>query len=201
MRVGIFGGTFDPVHIGHLILAEQAREQASLDAVWFIPAPRPPHKEEAALTRFEQRVEMLQLATAGNPSFRIDEVEKERSGPSYTAKTLEELTGRHPGAEFFLLVGSDTLADLPNWRDPARVLELAALAVMARPGHALLTTADLRRRLHLPPEARVELLTVTTPLFEVSSHDLRGRVAAGRSIRYLVPRAVECYIHEKRLYR
>jgi nicotinate-nucleotide adenylyltransferase len=201
MRVGIFGGTFDPVHIGHLILAEQAREQAELDSVWFVPAPRPPHKEETVLTRFEQRVEMLQLAIAGNPAFQIDELEKERTGPSYTADTLEQLKSRHLGDELVLMVGSDTLVELHNWHNPQRVVELAALAVMARPGHAVASAEKLRQDLKLPADAPLRFLTIETFLFDVSSHDLRRRIAAGRSIRYLVPRAVECYIHEKRLYR
>src|SRR5919199_5145855 len=112
MRVGIFGGTFDPVHLGHLILAEQCREQGQLDQVWFIPAARPPHKQDQSLAPFAQRVEMLSLAIAGNPAFRIDELEKDRAGPSYTVDTLAELQRHHPGTEWFLLIGSDCLPDL-----------------------------------------------------------------------------------------
>src|SRR5262245_54531603 len=115
MRIGVFGGTFDPVHQGHLILAEQCREQGRLDQVWFVPAARPPHKLAGPLTPFHQRVEMLSFALAGHPAFRIEELEKERSGPSYTVDTLTELHRRHPGHEWFLLIGSDTLHDMPNW--------------------------------------------------------------------------------------
>src|SRR4051794_28666517 len=107
MRIGIFGGTFDPVHQAHLILAEQAREQAQLDQVWFIPAPRPPHKSEGTLTPFDQRVEMLHLAIAGQPAFRVDDLEKDRPGPSYTFETLETIHRRLPEAELCLLLGSD----------------------------------------------------------------------------------------------
>ncbi len=199
MRVGVFGGTFDPVHTGHLILAEQCREQGRLDEVWFVPAPRPPHKEEGVLTRFDQRVEMLALATAGNSSFRIDELEKDRSGPSYTADTLAELRRGHPGHEFFLLVGSDTLADLPNWHEPRRLLESAGLLVMARPGNPVLSADELRGRLG-PGAPPVRLEVVETPLIDISSRDLRRRARAGRSLRYFLPRAVECYIRDKRLY-
>src|ERR1043166_8120758 len=107
MRIGIFGAPFDPVHMGHLILAEQCRDQAKLDQVWFLPAAHPPHKTGAALTRFEQRCEMIELATAGHPAFKVERIEKDLPPPSYTAETLSELHRRHPGDEFFLLMGSD----------------------------------------------------------------------------------------------
>jgi len=201
MRVGVFGGTFDPVHTGHLLLAEQCREQGRLDEVWFVPALHPPQKDVHAITRFEQRVEMLALALAGNPAFRIDELEKERSGPSYTVDTLAELHRRHPGHEFLLLVGSDTLSDLPHWHEPGRVLELAGLLVMARPDNPVLSADELRARLHLPDSVPVRLEVVQTPAIDISSRDLRRRAAAGRTLRYFLPRAVECYIHDKGLYR
>ncbi|HEY7331316.1 MAG TPA: nicotinate-nucleotide adenylyltransferase [Gemmataceae bacterium] len=201
MRVGIFGGTFDPVHIGHLILAEQGREQGRLDEVWFVPSAHPPHKDDPDLTRFDQRVEMLTLAIAGNPAFRIDELEKERPGPSYTADTLAELRRRHPAHEFFLLIGSDTLVDFPHWYQPLRVLEQAGLLVMTRPGNVVPTTEQLREQLHLPEKTPLRMEVVHTPQIDISSRDLRHRVAAGRSLRYFLPRAVECYIHEKRLYQ
>src|SRR4051812_36715243 len=109
MRIGIFGGTFDPVHMGHLILAEQCREQARLDEVWFVPSAQPPHKDRG-VTRFEQRCEMLDLAIKGHePTFRVNRIEQELPEPSYTARTLGELRARHPGNEFFLLLGSDCL--------------------------------------------------------------------------------------------
>ncbi len=201
MRIGVFGGTFDPVHTGHLILAEQAREQARLDGVWFMPAPRPPHKDETRITRFEQRVEMLALAIAGNPAFRVDELENERPGPTYTVDTLAELRRRHPGDDFFLLIGSDTLQDVPLWHEPVELLRLAALVVMARPGHAISSADELRRRLDLPGSVPLRIEVVQAPLIDISSHDLRKRAAAGRSLRYFLPRAVECYVLEKRLYR
>ncbi len=201
MQIGIFGGTFDPVHYGHLILAEQGREQGRLDEVWFIPAPRPPQKAVQEITRFEQRVEMLALAIAGHRIFRIDELEKERSGPSYTVDTLAELHHRHPGHEFFLLVGSDTLLDLPHWYEPQRVVRLASLLVMRRPNNEVLPLEELRARLHLPSPALLRLEVVETPLIDIASRDLRRRAAAGRSLRYFLPRAVEMYIQEKKLYQ
>jgi nicotinate-nucleotide adenylyltransferase len=201
MRIGVFGGTFDPIHLGHLILAEQCREQARLDEVWFVPAPRPPQKEGQAVTRFDQRVEMLQLAVAGNPAFRVDEVEKDRAGPSYTVDTLAELKRRHPGYDFFLLIGGDSLADLPTWREPARLVEQATLLVMSRAGATLPSIPELRARLGLPGGVPLRLEVVQAPRIDVASRDLRARAAAGRTLRYLVPRAVEVYVQEKRLYQ
>jgi nicotinate-nucleotide adenylyltransferase len=201
MRIGIFGGTFDPVHQGHLILAEQAREQAHLDRVWFLPAPRPPQKQAQSITRYEQRVEMLQLALAGNPTFAIDEIEKDRAGPSYTVDTLAQLKEKHPGEEFLLLIGSDSLADLEHWYQPRRLLELAPLVVMARPGTPVVSADELRQRVGLPADAQVRLQVIETPFITIASRDLRQRVASGRSVRYFLPRAVEVYIAEKGLYK
>jgi nicotinate-nucleotide adenylyltransferase len=200
MRVGVFGGTFDPVHYGHLILAEQCREQGRLDEVLFVPAPRPPHKPRPC-ARFEQRVEMLALALAGNPIFRIEEVEKERGGPSYTVDTLAELHRRRPGDDLLLLVGGDAIHDLPLWYEPRRILELAGLLVVGRPNSPPPDRDDLRARIGLPADAAVHMEVVEVPLIDISSRDLRRRAAEGRSFRYLLPRAVECYVHDKRLYR
>src|SRR3954468_23627623 len=149
MRIGIFGGTFDPVHLGHLILAEQAREQGRLDEVWFVPAPRPPQKDGLAISRFDVRVEMLELAIAGHPSFRVDPLEKDRTGPSYTVDTLIELHRRAPEHTYALLVGGDALVDLPHWRDPRGIVSRAEILVMARPGSTPIAEADLRRALAL----------------------------------------------------
>jgi nicotinate-nucleotide adenylyltransferase len=200
MRIGIFGGTFDPVHLAHLILAEQCREQARLDQVWFIPAARPPHKPDRALTPLAQRVEMLALAVAGQPTFRIDDLEKNRPGPSYTADTLAELHQRRPEDDFFLMIGADMLADLPAWHQPARVLELATLLIVARPDWPMRDMDDLARALALPPPS-LRYQIVHLPLLEISSSDLRQRCAVGRSLRFFVPRAVEEYIRDKQLYR
>ena len=135
MRVGVFGGAFDPVHFGHLILAEQCREQGRLDEVRFVPTARPPHKPHPG-SHFEQRGEMLAaLAVAGNPVFIVDEIEKEREGPSYTVDTLAEMRRRRPGDDFWLLVGGDVVRDLHLWYEPRRIVEAAGLLVMARPGN------------------------------------------------------------------
>jgi nicotinate-nucleotide adenylyltransferase len=199
MRIGIFGGTFDPVHMGHLILAEQCRDQAQLDQVWFMPAAHPPHKSTLSLTRFEQRCEMLELATAGHPSFRIERLEKDLPPPSFTAKTLAELHRLHPGNEFFLLMGSDGLPDLPGWFEPHRVIELAGLVVVPRPGIMLWTAQRLAVALGVP-ESAVRLRLVACPMIEISSRELRRALADGMSVRYLIPRAVEEYLRDRKLY-
>jgi nicotinate-nucleotide adenylyltransferase len=197
-RIGVIGGTFNPVHIGHLILAEQARETLDLDQVRFIPAPRPPHKSKRVLTPYNDRAQMLALAIAGHSAFVLDERERERPGPSYTADTLEELAREFPAAGLYLLLGSDSLTDLANWRDPERIAHLAQVVVMRRPGASPQSpepAAMLRA-----PGFQVTPLT-NAPLVDVSSRDLRRRAADSRSLRYLVPRAVECYIQMHRLYQ
>ncbi len=200
-RVGIFGGTFDPIHLGHLILAEQCREQGQLDEVWFLPASRPPHKQDQTITRFDQRVEMIALAIAGHPAFRIEELEKERPGFNYTADTLQELHQRHPESDLYLLLGSDSLADLPGWHEPRRIIENAGLLVMLRANTNPVPTEMLRARLLLPDTVPLKVEWIQAPpLIDIASRELRKRVELGRTIRYLVPRAVECYIHEKKLY-
>jgi nicotinate-nucleotide adenylyltransferase len=198
-RAAVYTGTFDPVHLGHLILAEQCRDQAGLDEVWFLPSYHPPHKAAAAVTRFEQRCDMLELAVAGHPAFRIERVEKELPPPSYTAETLAELRRRHPGHEFALLMGSDGLPDLPSWYEPRRVVEQASLVVVPRPGVMLWTADRLARALGMPLEA-VRLRYVACPMIEIASRELRRAVADGMSVRYLVPRAVEEYARDRKLY-
>jgi nicotinate-nucleotide adenylyltransferase len=199
MRIGVFGGTFDPVHFGHLILAEQCREQARLDLVLFVPAARHALKTDHAVTPFEDRVAMLRLATAGNDGFRIDELERVRAGPSYTADTLDELHARWPDAELFFLLGSDSLPDLPRWYDPQRIVRRAALVVMERVGTPVMSREALAGSLSLPADA-VRLEAVDVPLFDLSSRELRRRVREGRSVRYMLPAVVEQYVREKNLY-
>lgn len=200
MNVGVFGGSFDPVHLGHLILAEICREAAGLDRVLFLPAPRPPHKDESDLTPLETRVEMLQLAISGQPAFAVEDMEKDRPGPSFTADTLEELHRRRPEDHLFLLLGSDSLLDLPRWYDPQRILRLATLLVAARPGYPLPDLDALRADLNLPEHEPLRLLVAEVPLIDISATALRRRIREGRTIRYQVPRAVEAYLRDKNLY-
>jgi nicotinate-nucleotide adenylyltransferase len=201
MRIGVFGGTFDPVHIGHLIIAEQCREQAALDEVWFVPSARPPHKSRTDLTPFEKRVEMLTLAVAGQPSFRIEPLEADRPGPSYTADTLTELHRRRPDADLHLILGSDCLPDLSSWHDPIRVVTQATLLIVARTGWPVWPVEKMRASLGMADDAPIRQQIMSIPLVDISSRDLRRRVNEGRSIRYFVSSAVAAYVADKGLYR
>jgi nicotinate-nucleotide adenylyltransferase len=201
MRIGIFGGTFDPVHYGHLIVAEQAREQAELDQVWFVPSARPPHKADRPISPFDRRADMLSLAIAGQEDkFRVEPIEKDRPGPSYTADTLDELNARHPNTDWFLLLGADSVKDLPDWYEPLRIIERATVLVAARPGHKVWTASELAAALGTDP-GRVRLRVVDVPLIDIASRDLRRRAAEGRSLLFQVPHSVRVYIREKALYR
>ncbi len=199
MRIGIFGGTFDPVHLGHLIIADQAREQARLDQVWFVPSARPPHKLDKPMTAFDRRAEMLQLAIAGQEDFRVELIEKDRPGPSFTADTLADLNRLHPGNDWFLILGADCLPDLAKWHEPLRIVEQASLLVAARPGWTVWPAEQLAASLGIAAD-KVRLEPVLIPLIEISSRDLRRRASEGRSIAFMVPRAVEVFIREKRVY-
>lgn len=201
MRLGIFGGTFDPVHYGHLLLAEYCREQCQLDAVWFTPAAQPPHKQRADLTEPRRRIEMLQLAVGGHPAFDVGQREIERGGVSYTVDTLNELADEDAQRELFLLLGADSLADLPGWREPGRVCELATPVVVRRPGAA---EPDYGCLAHLVSDQRLAHFRehqVEMPQIDLRSREIRRRVAAGLSIRFQTPRAVEQYIIAAGLYR
>jgi nicotinate-nucleotide adenylyltransferase len=203
MRLGIFGGTFDPVHYGHLILAVSCREQLGLEAVWFLPAAVPPHKQDRQLTDGELRVEMLELATSGHPAFEVCRLEIERGGVNYTVDTLEQVHRQDPSRELFFLMGADSLADLPNWKDPDRLCELAIPVAVARaPTDG--KPPDLSALARWVPAERLETIRahrVVMPNIDLSGSDLRRRVADGRSIRYMTPRAVEEYIAAHGLYR
>ena len=200
MRLGLFGGTFDPVHYGHLLLAECAREQCQLDEVWLVPAAVAPHKQGAGITPVAQRIEMLELAVGGQETLRVSRIEAERSGVSFTVDTLEQLAAEDATRELFLIVGADTLEDLVNWREPRRVCELATLVVARRAGRpepdfACLATIASAERIAEFRRHQVEM-----PEMALASRDLRKRVAAGQSIRFRTPRAVEEYIRAAGLY-
>ncbi len=201
MRIGIFGGTFDPIHLGHLLLAESCREQVPLDAVWFLPSAVPPHKQHRELTSSKERIEMLELAVGGYLAFSICRYETERGGVNYTADTLAQLREKEPAAEFFFLLGADMLHDLPRWRQPERICELALPVAVHRAGElppdfGLLQGIAAAERIDAMRRHAVEM-----PAIGLSGSDIRRRVAAGQSIRYRTPRAVEKYIETHSLYR
>lgn len=201
MRIGIFGGTFDPIHYGHLIVAEQAREQASLDQVWFLLSARPPHKLDRTISPYERRAEMLSLALAGQEDkFRVETIEKDRPGLSYTADTLEALAESHPQAEWFLILGADSVKDLPGWYEPKRIVARATIITAGRPGFESWTSNDLAKALGMEVN-KVRLIAIDVPQIDLASRDLRQRASEGRSLLFQLPRAVEVYIREKKLYR
>lgn len=186
--VGLFGGSFDPVHHGHLILARAALEELGLEEVRFIPAGAQPFKTRGPVAGAPDRLEMLRSALRGEPRFVLEECEIRRPGPSYTVDTLRELTAREPGRSFILLLGADAAQLLPRWREAEEVLRLARVAVFARPGHQV-------------PEGAWVQATVPAPLLELSATELRQRAAAGRSLRYFVPDPVADYVATRGLYK
>jgi nicotinate-nucleotide adenylyltransferase len=201
VRLGLFGGSFDPVHNGHLLLAECCREQCRLDAVWFLPTAVPPHKQDVALSSIADRLAMLELATAGNPAFSVCRYEVDRGGVNYTVDTLSHFHEEHPGWELFFLMGADMLLDLPRWRDAARVCELAVPVVVRRPGVGPLDFGHLRE---IVSEDRIEVICkhqVEMPEIGISATDLRNRIRSGQSIRYQVPRAVAMYIESHHVWK
>lgn len=191
-RLGVIGGTFDPVHYGHLVLAESAREQLSLDTVVFVPANFPWRKADREIAPAEDRYAMLHLATADNPGFGLSDIEIRRGGPSYTADTLEAVAASNAGAELFFLLGEDALQDLPNWRDPDRIIAAATLAVAGRPGASPAP----------PPAALAErVVRVEMPAIGITATGIRERVWQGRSVRYLTPDVIIEYISAHHLYQ
>jgi nicotinate-nucleotide adenylyltransferase len=200
-KIGILGGSFDPVHWGHLLLAETCREQCGLDEIWFLPASTPPHKLRQQLSSAAHRVAMLQLAIAGHAALRVSTLEIDRGGVSYTVQTLGELTQRYPQDEFYFLMGADSLQDLPTWYQPQEICRLAIPVVVRRAG-APEPDLDVLQAVTTPERlASIRAHQAQMPLIELSSTAIRQAVAAGRSIRYQTPRAVEKYIQTQRLYR
>ena len=189
MRIGLFGGRFDPPHLGHLLLAEQAREALVLDRVWFLPAGDPPHKP--AVAAGHHRAEMTRLATADHPDFDVDEMELDRSGPSYTIDTVTALSAAHPESTFLYLVGADAYAEIATWHRAEELVARVPMVVLPRPGTDLSGLASPFR------EAARSLQAIP---FGVSSTLVRRRVAEGHSLRYLVPPAVVRYLRRHALY-
>jgi nicotinate-nucleotide adenylyltransferase len=188
VKIGVFGGTFDPPHIGHLAAAQDACVALSLDRLLFVPAAEPPHKRGNVVTSPAVRLAMLQAAVADNPQFEISTIELDRNGPSYSVDTLRELRNDYPGATFYLLIGVDQVREFRTWRASDEVLELATIAMLAREGA------------EAPPSADFVKETVPVTRIDVSSTLIRQRVREGKQIRYLVPDPVAEIIRQERLY-
>jgi len=206
-RLGVLGGTFDPPHYGHLLLADTARIQLCLDRVLFVPAGQPPHKPEAHPSVAAHRVALVEsaLADAGEPAFVLSQVDLDRPGPHYTVDTLMMLRTAYPAAVMWFLIGGDSLADLPKWRDPIGIIALARLAVLPRPGYdpdldALTERLSLDDALSRKLDLRQRVDWLMGPSLDVSSSALRERAHRGLPLRYLVPPSVEIYVRRHRLY-
>ncbi len=196
MRIGVFGGTFDPIHMGHLIVAEDARVALGLDKVLFIPAGQPWFKSYRQITDAHHRLAMVRLAVNDNSLFDVSDIEIRRSGPSYTVDTLAELRDEHTDAEFIVILGVDALREIDRWHHPRLLFEMASVVGMARPGAAL-DPSVLNAAI---PGASSRMRLLDSALVEISGTDIRQRVAVGQSIHYRVPAEVERYISENGLY-
>jgi len=194
LKVGIFGGTFDPIHSGHLIIANWVRDELGLDKIIFMPAAIPPHKKQMPISDPEVRWEMVRLAIEDNPYFEASRIELDRPGPSYTVMTIEQLKSAWHLSfhEIFLLIGADSLVMMPQWRNPERIFALCQVVVFPRPQIAI-NQAQL--------SFREQAIFVNTPLIQISASAIRERVKKGDSIRYLVPDPVHDFIFRQRLYQ
>jgi len=197
MRVGVLGGTFDPIHIGHLISAEEARVELGLERVVFIPAGLPPHKLDHVMSPVEHRLAMVELAVASNPHFVVSKVDIDRLGPSYTVDTIELLKGEWGLVEIYFIMGSDSLLDILNWHNPRRLIRLCRFAVVSRPGYQV----DLGELDALLPGVASRVQMLNAPELAISSTDIQRRVREGLSIKYQVPEAVKDYIYQHKLYQ
>lgn len=199
-RLGVFGGSFDPIHLGHLILAEVAREHLQLSKVLFVPAAISPLKlDKAPRADAKQRFAMIELAIGGNHFFAADDRELSRSGPSFTVDTLRELQAENPDKELVFLMGADSLASFEKWKSPNEICQLATLAVLSRGGQELPDPGTLAPFLPQPKDAASHIHPM--PQLEISSSDIRERIAKHQSTRYQLPPAVEAYVNANKLYQ
>ncbi len=191
MRLGVMGGTFDPVHHGHLVAASEVAARFGLDEVVFVPTGQPSFKQDSVVTEVEHRYLMTVIATASNPRFTVSRVDVERAGLTYTVDTLRDLKAERPDADLYFITGADAIAQILTWKDAAELFDMARFVAVTRPGHAL-SVAGL-------PEGRVDVLEI--PALSISSTDVRARARAGEPVWYLVPDGVVQYIAKHRLYR
>jgi nicotinate-nucleotide adenylyltransferase len=194
-RLGVMGGTFDPIHYGHLVTAEEALVQFALDEVVFVPTGQPWMKQEREVSPAEDRYLMTVIATASNPRFRVSRIEVEREGPTYTVDTLKALGAENPDAELYFITGADAMREIFEWKDPDGVLSLAHFIAATRPGY------DLARFEAKDATRHPNVSVMHIPALAISSTDVRERVHEGRPIRYLVPEGVKSYVEKAALYR
>lgn len=200
-RIGVMGGTFDPIHYGHLVTAEEALVQFRLDQVLFVPSGLPPHKERGQVSDPEGRYLMTFLATASNPRFAVSRLEIDRPGPSYTIDTIRELAAHYPGVELFYITGADAILQIlrGEWEQSAELLGMCQFIAATRPGFAL--DLDTMRRTNCTGRPLENVHVMSIPAMAISSTDIRARVRGGRPIKYLVPETVEAFIYKHGLYR
>lgn len=197
-KIGIMGGTFNPIHYGHLLLAESAYEQFNLDSIWIMPNKHPQYKMISSNISEEDRVAMISLAIEGNPHFILSEEELCRTGATYTVDTLVSLHQKLPDTEFYFIMGADSLFHFESWREPERILKLCHILAARRNGQV---SADLDSQMdYLCSKYDADIHFLDTPNLDISSHGIRKRIRSHRSIKYLLPEAVEQYIMEHRLY-
>ncbi len=195
-RIGIFGGTFDPVHVGHIIMASEARFVLDLDLVLFVPAGSPPHKQDQKLAPDDDRWAMLEMVVGDRAGYALSDLDIREPGPSYTVTLLERVQERYPESSLYFILGGDSLRDLPNWYEPHRIPELATIVCVNRPD----VTVDLDEMLRLIPMLQGRIEFIDGPLIDVSSSDIRQRTRDGSPIWGHVPDNVAAYISDRRLY-
>ncbi|NRD75907.1 nicotinate-nucleotide adenylyltransferase [Bacillus sp. BRMEA1] len=185
-KIGILGGTFDPPHNGHLLIANEILHALELDKIWFMPNQEPPHKRKSGAVNNEERLQMLELALADNPAFEIQAIELDRTGPSYTVDTMRIIRERYPEHQFYFIIGADMIEYLPKWHQIEELIELVQFVGVERPSYSQLTDYPI--------------LYVDVPAFEVSSSMIRERLLSGKYVQYLLPDPVIDYIKERHLY-
>ena len=201
MRLGVFGGSFNPVHYGHLLLAETCREALELNQLWFVPAAIAPHKQDQQTASADARIAMLELAIGGHPDLSVSKIEVDRGGVSYTIDTLREIRGQLSEVDIFLLMGADSLHDLPSWREPKAICTESTPVVVVRGGSPTPNFSVLDDVVGKSRRIEIESSAVELPAIELSSTEIRQRTSTGKSIRFRTPRAVESYIEAQQLYR
>ncbi len=215
-KLGILGGTFNPIHLGHLAAAEEVRDRLKLDRVLFIPSFLPPHKHEEDIPSAVQRLEMVRLAISGDPFFKVSDIEVKRGGKSYTIDTIESLIHSNPGAELYFITGLDSFLDIQSWKDWERLLTLCSFVVLSRPGYLFSNLKKIgfmagsredlekldRRELDqaVVPSGTNRIFLERISLYDISSTDIRNRVRRAQTIKYHLPESVEHYIIENKLY-